>query len=117
MENFENSNMDAALERLLKRATDPTIPQGAESRLMASIRATEQKSNVVQLRQRPPASRWLVGLPLAASLLLGIYLGIKGTIDSYLPDSILGTSIAGATDADISSGLDDVENYTAGEVT
>lgn len=117
MENFDDTRMDAALEKLLKRATDPAIPHGAEDRLMAAIRVTEQKSNVVQLRQRPPASRWLVGLPLAASLLLGIYLGTKGTIDNYLPDSILGTSIAGATDSDISSGLDDVENYTDGEVT
>ncbi len=117
MENLDNGKMDAALEKLLQRASEPAIPQGAEERLMAIIRATQQQSNVVQLRPRPPLNRWAIALPLAASLLLGVYLGTKDTFDSYLPDSVMGSTLAGATDSDISSGLDDVENYSDGELT
>ena len=117
MENFDDTRMDAALGKLLARATDPAIPQGAEDRLMAAIRATGQQSNVVQLRRHPTSSRWTIGLPLAASLLLGIYLGSKDTFDSYLPDSVIGSTLASGTDSEISSGLDDVENYSDGELT
>jgi hypothetical protein len=117
MENRDDAEMDKVLGKLLQRATDPAIPPGAEDRLMAAIRAAGQQPNVVQLRPRPGTSRWLVGLPLAASLLLGIYLGTRDTLDSYLPDSVIGSTLAGGTDSDISSGLDDVENYSDGELT
>ena len=41
MEEFDKYQMDAALDKLLKRATDPAIPEGAEARLMAAIRGME----------------------------------------------------------------------------
>jgi hypothetical protein len=117
MEDLDNSKMDAALERLLKRASQPAIPEGAQERLMAVIRATEQQSNVVQLHRRTTFNRWAIGLPLAASLLLGIYLGTKDTFDGYLPDSVIGSTLAGAADSDVSTGLDEVEDYSDGELT
>ena len=117
MENSDNGKMEAALEKLLARATDPIIPAGAEDRLMATIRGTVQRPNVIALRPRPRLNRWAIGVPLAASLLLGIYLGTKESFDRYLPDSVMGLSLAGATDDDISSGLDDVETYSDGELT
>jgi hypothetical protein len=117
MENSENTKMDMAFEKLLQRASQPAIPHDAEGRVMAAILAGDKPSNVVQLRPRRSANPWAIGLPLAASLLLGIYLGSKDTFDSYLPDSVMGSAIAGATDSDISSGLDDIENYADGELT
>ena len=117
MENSDNGKMEAALEKLLARATDPAVPPGAEDRLMAVIHGLGQQSNVVALQPRPRLNRWAIGLPLAASLLLGIYLGTKESFDRYLPDSVMGLSLAGATDDDISSGLDDVETYSDGELT
>ena len=117
MEKYDDARMDADLDRLLKSATDPVVPNGAEARLMAAVRAQALPSNVVYLRPRRAFNHWAIGLPLAASLLLGIYLGTHDSIDSYLPDSVTGAAIAGATDADVSTGLDDVENYSDGETT
>jgi hypothetical protein len=117
MENSDQDKMDAALARLLQRASRADIPPGAEARLMDIIRATRQQSNIVGLHPRRHLNRWAIALPLAASLLLGIYLGTNDTIDSYLPDGVTGSTLAGATDSDISSGLDDVENYSDGELT
>jgi hypothetical protein len=117
MENSENTKMDIVFEKLLQRASQPIVPDGAEHRVMAAIRAGDEPSNVVQFRPRRSANRWAIGLPLAASLLLGIYLGTRDTLDSYLPDSVIGATVAGATDSDVSSGLDDIENYSDGELT
>jgi hypothetical protein len=117
MEKFDENQMDEALDRLLKRATDPSIPEGAETRLMAAIRATEQQTNVVKFQPRPRIQRWAVGIPLAASLVLGIYLGAKGTFDNYMPNSIIGDTLADTTDSEPTSGLDDAESYAEGDLT
>jgi len=117
MERFDENQIDAALDRLLKRATDPAIPEGAEARLMAAIRLAEQQSNVVKLQPRPRFQRWAVGIPLAASLALGIYLGAKGTLDNYMPDSIVGDTLADTSDSEPTSGLDDAESYAEGDLT
>lgn len=117
MEKFDENQMDTALDKLLKRATDPAIPEGAEARLIAAIQAAEQQSNVVKLQPRPRIQRWAVGLPLAASLALGIYLGANGTLDNYMPDSIIGETLADTSDSEPTSGLDDAESYAEGELT
>ncbi len=117
MENSENSKMDMVFGKLMQRASQPSVPVGAEGRVMAAIAATGKPSNVVQFAPHRTVNRWAVGLPLAASLLLGIFLGAKGTLDNYLPDSVIGSTLAGASDSDLSSGLDDIENYSDGELT
>jgi hypothetical protein len=117
MEKFDSNQMDVALEKLLKRATDPAIPEGAEGRLIAAILAVEQQSNVVTFQPRPKLQRWAVGLPLAASLALGIYLGSKDTFDTYLPDSIMGGTFADTSESGPSTGLDEAESYAEGELT
>ena len=117
MEKFDENEMDAALDRLLKRATDPVIPEGAESRLMAAIQLAEPKSNVVKFQPRPRFQRWAVGIPLAASLALGIYLGASGTFDNYMPNSIIGETLADTSESEPTSGLDDVESYAEGDLT
>ena len=117
MENADNNQLDQALEKLLKRATDPAIPEGAEARLMAAIRLAAPQSNVVKFPSRPKFQRWTIGVPLAASLALGIYLGSKDTLDTYLPDSIMGGTVADTSDLNPSSGLDDAESYAEGELT
>lgn len=117
MEKFNENQMDKALDRLLKRATHPAIPEGAEARLMAAIQLVEQQSNAVKFEPRPRFQRWAVGLPLAASLALGIYLGANGALDNYMPDSIIGETLADTSDSEPTSGLDDVESYAEGDVT
>jgi hypothetical protein len=117
MEKFDENQMNAALDRLLKRATDPAIPEGAEARLMAAIQTTEQQLNVMKFQPRPKIQRWAVGLPLAASLALGIYLGSGNTFDAYFPDSITSETAADLSDSTLSTGLDDAESYAEGEST
>ena len=117
MEDFDMTKMEATLDRLLQRATEPTVPQGAEERLMAVIRTTEQRPDIVVFKSQIPVNRWTPGLPLAASLLLDIYLGSTGTLDNYLPESLTGAAVVGATDSDLSTGLDELESYSDGELT
>ena len=116
MENNDESRMDAALEKLLKRATDPAVPEGAEARLMLAIQSVEQRLNVVPFQPRPKIQNWAIGLPLAAALALGIYLGSKDTFDAYLPEAIT-DGMADMSDSMPTTGLDDAESYAEGDVT
>ena len=117
MEKYDETQMDAALEKLLKRAADPSVPEGAEARLMLAIESVEQQLNVVPFQPRPRMRHWTIGLPLAAALALGIYLGSKDTFDAYLPEAITDGASADISDSMPSTGLDDAENYAEGDVT
>src|SRR6185295_17928110 len=115
MEKFDGNQMNAALEKLLKRASDPAVPEGAEARLMAAIHVAERQSNVVKFQPRQKIHRWAVGLPLVASLALGIYLGSGDTFDAYFPDNITGEVTADLSDSTLLTGLDDAESYAESE--
>ncbi len=65
----------------------------------------------------PRIQSWAIGLPLAAALALGIYLGSKDTFDAYLPDSHHRWNSADMSDSMPSTGLDDAESYAEGDVT
>ena len=117
MGKYDETRMDAALAKLLKRATDPALPEGAEARLMLAIQSVEQQVNVVPFQPRPRIRHWTIGLPLAAALALGIYLGSKDTFDAYLPDAITDDVSADMSDTIPSTGLDDAESYAEGDVT
>ena len=85
---------EQVLEQLLRKATQPQPPLGAEARLMARVRASSvaaRPSNVLS-SPHPRKSGWKnyisFGLPIAASLLLGIMFGSGNTmIENYLPES------------------------------
>jgi hypothetical protein len=117
MEKYDETRMDAALAKLLNRATEPSVPEGAEVRLMLAIQSVEQQLNVVPFHPRPRMQSWTIGLPLAAALALGIYLGSKDTFDAYLPDTITDDVSADMSDSMPSTGLDDAESYAEGDVT
>jgi hypothetical protein len=117
MERYDETRMDAALEKLLKRATDPVVPEGAEARLLLALQSVEQQVNVVPFQPRGRMQRWTIGLPLAAALALGIYIGSKDTFDAYLPGAITDESSADLSDSMPSTGLDDAESYAEGDVT
>jgi hypothetical protein len=63
MEDFDIAKMEVTLDRLLQRATEPTVPQGAEERLMALIRTTEQRPDTVVFKSQIPVNRWALGWP------------------------------------------------------
>lgn len=86
------------IDKLLRLASDPALPEGAMARLMARIAEEPQEAKVVAFPARPPAApparrsllRYAAALPLAASLALGVYLGAQGTLDFMLPSAITG---------------------------
>lgn len=114
---------DQELDGLLAHATAPPLPLGARERLLARMAeeptAPAMPGNVVALRRPVPArSRlgWLAGLPLAASLALGLYLGSGGTFDSYLPAAAYDV-LAGATAEDVTTGIEDMESFTEDDLS
>jgi hypothetical protein len=93
-----------AFKRLLKRASQPEPPAGAEERAMMRIRlaAAPRTGNVVELRK--PAVRsygWIAAaaIPLAASLVLGVLIGSDSMLDRLLPESV--ASLVQPTDLDL----------------
>ena len=92
----------AALDRLLATASQPLMPAAASDRLLMKVHGTR---NVSARR----VFRWSTALPLAASLLLGIYLGAVDSIDPWLPAE---ETLAADDDADL-SGVGEAETYAA----
>ncbi len=58
-----------------------------------------------------------MGLPLAAALALGIYLGSMDTLGAYFPGTITDDISAELSDPIPFTGLDDAESYAEGDVT
>lgn len=120
----ENELMtDAELDGLLAQASTPPLPLGAKQRLMAKLSQVDGVAaappNVVPLRQpQSSGSRlgWLAGLPLAASLALGIYLGSADSLDSYLPNAAYDL-IAGSSGDEPLTGIEDVESFTEDDLS
>ena len=88
------------LDRLLSAASAPKPAAGFEQRLLEKIAPT---NNVIALPKRKTASPWLIGLPLAASLVLGVWLGASNT--SLNPANII---VSQTTEDTTSNGFDDV---------
>ena len=88
MEKYDETQMDAALDKLLKRATDPRFLKALRRASCWPFSRRSSSRMLCSFQPRPRIQRWAVGLPLAASLALGIYLGARGTLDNYMPDSI-----------------------------
>jgi hypothetical protein len=107
-----DSMSEHELDRLLSLASRPKSPAGAEARLLARMGSADAPSNVIAFKpkQAPPqrALSWLAALPFAASLALGLWLGIVGLGTGLLPASLGGDATAAADDA-VFSGIDDAE--------
>jgi hypothetical protein len=92
---------DLELDQLLAHASQPIAPKNFEQDVLAKLGNT-----VVAFPQKKKASLFLIGLPLAASLALGLWLGSAGTIDSFIPQ--FGSTIA-TNDAAPISNLDNLD--------
>lgn len=100
-DDFEN----LTFKQLLRRASRPEPPAGAEERAMMRIRmaAAPDTGNVVQLRKpsvRPYGRIMAAALPLAASLVLGILIGSDGMLENFLPETVV--SLAQSTELELS---------------
>lgn len=113
---------DRELDTLLAGATSPQLPEGAVARLMARTAAPSDApvSNIIPLRRaEAPRSRmaWLAGLPLAASLAIGIYLGAAGSATALNPLSVLSSTSTATGDSDTGSGIDDALDFNEDSLT
>lgn len=102
---------DIELDRLLAQASMPKIPTAFQKQMLARINL-KQSANVITLPQRRRTSGWLVGLPLAASLALGLWLGASGTTFNILP---VNSSEVASTDIGNATGFDDLVFIIEGE--
>jgi Heavy-metal resistance len=96
MTNEDRELSDRELDTLLAHASTPPVPLGAKSRLMTKAHAqTAFVAGEARLAHSHSYSRlaWLSGLPLAASLALGIYLGAGGgLLSAQAQDFLVGVS-------------------------
>ena len=102
---------DHELDALLKLATSPRMALGAKTRLLAAL---ANENAPLPAHVTPPQSSrlgWLAGLPLAASLVFGLYIGSAGLEGSFLP-SFAQELLADTTLDDTYSGIEDVEALT-----
>ena len=91
---------DQDLDKLLGAASTPSPSFDYEKRLLAKFSSNK---NVVAFPKRKPVSPWLIGLPLAASLVLGFWLGTSSSVLN--PTRIL---LAQSTEDITGNGFDDV---------
>ncbi|MFN0190493.1 MAG: hypothetical protein ACKVP5_00745 [Aestuariivirga sp.] len=96
----------AEVDSILDLAKAPVHSQDAIANLLASL-PSRQGADVVQFpgpRSKPRLS-WAFAAPLAASLMLGIYLGAAGGVERFLPQD----DVAWLDDVS-DTGLEDAED-------
>jgi hypothetical protein len=106
---------DDELNTLLSVATRPAAPQGFEQRLLARTTAPAA-NNVIAFPHRKKTNSWIVGLPLAASLALGIWLGAAG-LSSNLTLIPASTLVSDNSDDGTSTGFDDITQFIEDSLT
>ncbi len=124
---FEGDIEDAGkIDLILNSNPGPKIPDGALARAMA-IAAEHPKAEVLEFRARStPVSlntyrsnlRQILptGIALAASLAVGVFVGLNEQIGTYLPDSLSVASVDVGTNTDDELLNFDPFNLSDGEV-
>ena len=106
------------IDAVLSAATAPTGERASLDAILAAIAGAAPKpEGVILFRPRPSSRatvplRWFAAVPIAASLALGIYVGSTGTLDSFLPTSLTGETLAAGEDPGDLSGISDIEAMT-----
>ncbi len=111
---------DEELDNLLKLASVPNIPLDFEQSLARRL-AVESGNNVVPFPQRVKPTqrhiwRWQMPAALAASLVLGIWLGAQGSVSSVLAGATETAMLGSANDFG-PAGLDELNNFDLGDAT
>lgn len=78
---------DTELNQLLSFASKPQPSADFEARLMEKLQTKAVPNNVIAFPQARKTTIWLTAFPLAASLILGIWLGSSDSVLDYLPIS------------------------------
>jgi hypothetical protein len=115
----DDAMTEKELDQLLTHATRPALPEGFAARLRAKLEQAPV-SNVIAFPQRKPASApskrvWISAIPLAASLLIGIYLGTMGSLSESVAN--LNSTFVADGDSDFNIGIEDTESFINGELS
>ena len=78
---------DTELNQLLQHASKPKPRADFDMRLLEKMRMADTPSNIFAFPRSRKIPIWITALPLAASLILGIWLGSSDTVFDYLPNS------------------------------
>ena len=111
------------IDGVLSAATAPMGERASFDAILTAIAGANPKlDGVIPFRQRPSSRatvplRWFAAVPIAASLALGIYVGSTGSLDSFLPTSLTGETLAAGEDPGDLSGISDIEAMTGDGVS
>lgn len=115
----DDMKLDQDVRRILAHASVAAVPDGAEARLLARI-AAEIRPNIVEFHRVPPRRRlfpMIAALPLAASLVLGVYLGAAGSLDWLMPAAITGDVADGGDVLDELGGVGEADAFVEQDQT
>jgi hypothetical protein len=112
MTNDHDDRDERVLKALLAKASRPALPDGIEDRLMRRIGADPAGNVVAFPSRRKPLALWL-GLPLAASLAAGIFLGSQKSFDQLMQ----GFDSASGLDVELPTGLEDQDDDSMDDLT
>ena len=104
------------IDQLLDLSGSPAIPVDAVNRVIASISKAQARSAPPMPARRFPLA-WGAALPLAASLVLGIYLGAMGSLDGLLPEALTGDLASGDDDDSDISGVTEATDYSGDQLS
>lgn len=110
------------IDAVLGLARSPEGEQAALAGILRQVgRTAPEAGNIVLLRPRANRERsmigWLAAVPLAASLVMGIYAGTAGALNSFLPSALVGDTVAAGDDPGDLSGVSDIEAMTEEDVS
>ena len=109
IETSEENYRDAlSIDRLLQLAGAPELRFGAGDRVIRHVHALRAAAH-------RPVLRWTAALPLAASLLLGIYLGGQEDAGAWLPGIVQASTVDDGDD-DL-TGVGEAETYAEENLT
>lgn len=104
---------DRELDLLLENTSQPKASAALASQVLNAV-AGVAGGNIMAFPQRRQSHSWAFGVPLAASLILGIWLGASGSTANLWTPTV--SSVASTENAD-ALGLEDIENLIEDELT
>ncbi len=105
---------DEELDQVLAKASNPEPSAGFEQRMLS--RVTRQQPAARALPEARQGKLWLIGLPLAASLLVGVWLGNTVMENNYFTIS-RNAMVSDNSDEASDTGFDDVAAFIEGSST
>ena len=104
----EHDMDDKILNQILGLASVPPAAPDFEKNMLKNLAPQMAgTSNVIAFPKRKSRPNWLIGLPLAACLMLGVWLGANGQATGFFTTT---TAQTAATDSLSPSGVDDIES-------